>query len=388
MEADLPNTLRAPVLLQGSVRDEAGTPLSFVSVHLSEAGEPVAHGATDELGRYRLRVFGQGPFDLSASTEDLGTWHTDLDFSKPGDPTEIDLVLHPAISLQGRITSRDGAPLPGVIVQALTTDGRVVKSVQSDSRGDYRFRNLRPGDYRLRIHLEGRFAFAGERVVTDDATRAQRFQVDGEHTVTSGIAHLTPFRPGTWRTYDAFNGLTANAIADIGSAADGTLWMATEGSGVWSFDGQRFVNLTTDDGLADDEVNGVTAARDGVMWFATQGGASRYHDGEWTSLTAAHGLADDEVNSIYEDEDGVLWFATQGGVSRREGDGFVEDPTVTAALAGVPVTDITRDASGTLWLATNGRGLWRYTNGEMTQINVRQGLPTRASGASWKRTTG
>src|SRR6266705_369367 len=51
----------------------------------------------------------------------------------------------------------DGAPylMPGATVSLTTSDGRVVSSTVTDGRGDFRFNDVEPNDYTLRVEMPG-----------------------------------------------------------------------------------------------------------------------------------------------------------------------------------------------------------------------------------------
>ena len=323
-------------------------------------------------------VFERSATALSAGVDDLGVWRQGLDFSHEGGPFTVDLTLHRAVDIHGGVNSLEGTPQEGVIVQALSVaagrDDGVAQSVQTDGRGKFRFLNLKPGKYRIRLHLSDRYLYAATPGFSALKAEASLFTVGDQGTTGAGTFQVTPARQGSWRTFDAFDGLTANQMTDIGSAADGMIWVGTAGSGVWSFDGEVFVNLTTDEGLVNDQVNSVTGTRDGAVWIGTQAGASRLANGEFTSFTTADGLADNVVRAIHEDVEGSIWFGTQRGLSLLVDGRFTSIETIDHQLRGVPITDVVVDTDGALWLATNSRGVWRYAAGEMTPLSVREGL--------------
>jgi len=104
----------------------------------------------------------------------------------------------------------------------------------------------------------------------------------------------------------------------------GLMWFGTEGGlsrGPYPEgslpDGKRFINFTTEDGLAGDRVLSIYGDSDGVLWIGTlSGGVSLYDGHGWSSLDTRDGLVNNTVNDIYEDEEGFLWFATGGGLTR------------------------------------------------------------------------
>jgi ligand-binding sensor domain-containing protein len=64
-------------------------------------------------------------------------------------------------------------------------------------------------------------------------------------------------------------------VGAIAIDRQGTLWIGTD-AGVSRFDGTRFRNFTTLDGLFHDAVYAVAIDRTGAKWFGTYGGVSRY----------------------------------------------------------------------------------------------------------------
>ena len=179
---------------------------------------------------------------------------------------------------------------------------------------------------------------------------------------------------------------------------EGTLWIASQDSGIWRFRDNRFSpvdveqardsvrSLLFDDsgtlwaGLADrgamrleggklvptgqPALEGVTVrdilqSEDGALWFATEGeGLKRLAGGQVESITTAHGLADDSVTNLWQGADGSLWVGTQAGVSRVR-DGVV---TTFAEFADVEVFHLAGDDHGSVWVAAE-QGLYRRAAG-------------------------
>ncbi len=109
----------------------------------------------------------------------------------------------------------------------------------------------------------------------------------------------------------------------ISSAIDGEgiKWFGTWGGGLARFDGKRFVNLTTSDGLAGNIVNSLAIDGKGIFWIGTNGGVSRYDSksGSFKNFTTEDGLLSNYVYAVAVDSDGGKWFGTFGGVSRYTG---------------------------------------------------------------------
>lgn len=90
-----------------------------------------------------------------------------------------------------------------------------------------------------------------------------------------GIARM---HPGTDSidVYTTHDGLASNDVHSLRFAADGTLWIGTDGGGISRFDGHVFQGLSKRDGLPDNVTLTVIPAADGSIWIGGTGGLSRY----------------------------------------------------------------------------------------------------------------
>ena len=113
--------------------------------------------------------------------------------------------------------------------------------------------------------------------------------------------------------------------------SSGDLWIATTFEGIFRFNGRKFKNYTTEDGLCGNEV--------------------------W---------------AILEDDDGIMWFGTETGLCRWDGKGFKNiplpenDPNDVSPDTGYPsrgangVAALIQDSKGTYWIGTDGNGAFSY----------------------------
>lgn len=91
------------------------------------------------------------------------------------------------------------------------------------------------------------------------------------------------------------------------------------------------------------------------LWFATGGGISRYDGNRFTNYTTKDGLASDQVWCLLIDRKGWLWAGTEEGVSRFDGKRFVPFPIPAADLSKFPyykypkqINAIIQDKSGNI----------------------------------------
>jgi len=265
-----------------------------------------------------------------------------------------------------------------------------VETAMSDGLGEFRFRHLPPGVYRVRGQTPRGHVFApppdmapGAAVATA-VSGAGSFRV-GRGTETGGIEiRLAPFKKGTrktftretglagtntlvvhetgdegtWKRYGHEDGLAGNNTLRVHETRDGVLWIATLGGGVSRWDGERFRTLSTAQGLADNIVSAICEAKDGTLWFATEGGVSHWDDQRFQNFTTADGLPSNEVDCGLQTAAGALWFGTEEGVARWDGRRFTAY-TISDGLPGPDVSCLYEDRSGRLWIGT-GLGLARW----------------------------
>lgn len=107
-----------------------------------------------------------------------------------------------------------------------------------------------------------------------------------------------------------------NYVFSILVARDQTVWAGTWGGGVSRFDGKKWSNLTTRDGLAGDIVYSIVQDAKGVYWFGTNHGLSRYDGKTWRNYDSRTGLLDNNVYALAIAPNGNIWAGTKRGVSR------------------------------------------------------------------------
>jgi ligand-binding sensor domain-containing protein len=97
---------------------------------------------------------------------------------------------------------------------------------------------------------------------------------------------------------------------------DQAIWAGTWGGGVSRFDGKRWKNYTTKEGLAGDIVYSIAQEANGVLWFGTNGGLSRYDGKTWHNYDTNSGLLANNVYALAIAPNGDIWVGTQRGVAR------------------------------------------------------------------------
>lgn len=113
----------------------------------------------------------------------------------------------------------------------------------------------------------------------------------------------------------------SNYVISLEIDGDGVIWAGTWGGGLARFDGTRWRNFTSADGLPANHIFMLRLDRKGRLWVGTSHGLARLNpDGEtFTVMTAADGLFAENVFSLDLADDDTLWVGSYGGVARIVG---------------------------------------------------------------------
>ena len=124
------------------------------------------------------------------------------------------------------------------------------------------------------------------------------------------------------RVYDNKNKLLSNGVFAISLDKNDTPWVGTYGGGLSYFNGSKWKNYNTPDGLNDSFVYDIQLTKEKI-WLATWSGVNfstinSKHKIKWEKFTVENtnrGLIDDWVYSVEIEESGRAWFGTESGIS-------------------------------------------------------------------------
>jgi signal transduction histidine kinase/ligand-binding sensor domain-containing protein/CheY-like chemotaxis protein len=372
-----------PALLGGRVIDAGGALRSPVTILVDQDSIEVVRAVAAVPGVYQVAFFAGGQYDLYLQSGEQGAWLMDLSI-RAGGQRRLDVRLRQALSLSGTVRALDDTPLNGIVVQALRYPSRagppqVVDAVLTDARGKYQFLHLKPGAYQVRCQVPGAHVYYGSG--DGASSRAAVLEVVQGKPLSQVGFRLMPPKKGVWKTYTSFDGLAVDDIRRIHQDAEGVLWLATQ-AGLWSFDGERFAEVSVREGLPDNRVHVVHWDRQGRLWVGTAKGIARRDPGGFTAFT--DGPAGDQVLDLLEDRKGIFWFSTPRGVSRYDGAHFTNF-TTRDGLVHDHTWNLLEDRDGFLWMATIG-GVSRYDGAHFTSFTTRDGLAhNRVSHAAQSR---
>lgn len=163
-----------------------------------------------------------------------------------------------------------------------------------------------------------------------------------------------------WQSILTDSQTLADPITGLHWWPDGSLWIATYGSGIWSWQGERLRHIS---GLPDRFVYALASTSPSDLWVGTDAGLSHLSGDPLQpairSYSPEDGLPDNIVRCLESDDQGQLWLGLyQGGICRF--DPASEQFAYPAAMKDFPASAVNalRLNGGRLWIGTREAGLW------------------------------
>ncbi|MBL9199540.1 MAG: PAS domain-containing protein [Opitutaceae bacterium] len=167
-------------------------------------------------------------------------------------------------------------------------------------------------------------------------------------------------------------GFPEQPITILAEAADGAIWIAVRGSGLFRVHGERLEKIAPPSGLPAGRVYALAADADGGMWVGTNGGLTRLRGGEATLFTIEHGLPGAKVTELHVARNGDLWVGTSRGLAIFAGGQFTLDRTLGSA-GGAEVRLLLEAADGARWIATESE-IIRQQGDAVTRFGAAAGI--------------
>lgn len=163
-------------------------------------------------------------------------------------------------------------------------------------------------------------------------------------TFVNGVVHM---REERFETLIATAGLPNFLVLSIAQTLDGTVWLGTRDSGLFSLRDGHISSVR--DGALDRKVNSLLATRGGDLWIGTDNGVARWSGGRVTHEGIPQALKSGQVLSMIEDSGSNIWVATSRGLFRVNADGasLLDGDAQTSPEA---VTAVFEDREGSLWI--------------------------------------
>jgi ligand-binding sensor domain-containing protein/signal transduction histidine kinase len=183
---------------------------------------------------------------------------------------------------------------------------------------------------------------------------------------------MAGMRAGTFFPVLLPSNVVARQVHQLLAARDGSVWIATYGSGLVRMSENRFQVLKMEQGLASNEVLALAEDDAGGLWVATSAGLQRWDGSKLLPGPSLEGLSS-LVSSLAVDARGTLWVGTEGGIVYQLREEVLR-PVQEMSLPGKGISVLLADRRGALWVASKGRGLLRLADGQISLLPPKDGL--------------
>lgn len=263
-------------------------------------------------------------------------------------------------------------------------DGMVsefVRTLYQDKRGNYWFGSNGDGIIRYngqsleKMTINASHQGLSVREIVEDNAGNVWFGTSGG---------LIKYDGKNFTVYAEQEGLDDEEVWGLTIDSEGLFWVGTI-KGVFHFDGKKFTPFILPDSkvenpqhmLSDKMVFKFLEDRDGTMWLVTDGnGIFKYRDGKFIHLTKKNGLTDNNPADIFKDSRGNIWIGTYyGGVSKFDGKKYTNF-TQDGIIEGIETYNFCEDRHGNIWFAAEHFGVYKYDGSNFTQFTKENGLAT------------
>ena len=168
---------------------------------------------------------------------------------------------------------------------------------------------------------------------------------------------------------------TPSGVTALFRDRESNLWVGTQ-KGLYRLVGQRLEPHPLGQILRDCQITSIVEDGGGSLWVGTNGsGLFRYANRQWHSFTSLDGLSDDNVSSLLEDREGNLWVGTASGLDRFQNTA-ISTLTSKQGLISNDVTAVAEGANGEIFVFSDGGGLTELQGSKIRRYSHREGLPS------------
>ena len=141
------------------------------------------------------------------------------------------------------------------------------------------------------------------------------------------------------------------------------IWFGTPG-GAFCYDpnrsGEKFIKVSTKDGLSANCINTIFQDKNGTLWFGTPNGLNMYDpdkteaEKKFIVYNTENGLSDNNIISITQ-LGKYLWIATSNGLNKFDGEKVIKIYNQKSGLLGnefPTFNSLFRDSKNHIWLCT------------------------------------
>ncbi|OGU35664.1 MAG: hypothetical protein A2068_06780 [Ignavibacteria bacterium GWB2_35_6b] len=181
-------------------------------------------------------------------------------------------------------------------------------------------------------------------------------------TYGGGLSLFDGFK---FRNFNSTNGLCNNVIYDLKVDDNNNVWIGTA-KGLSKFNGSNFVNYYKEDGLSDEWILSIAIDKNKTVWLGTNKGLTSFSNNNFKNYSDEPLLSDKRIITIAESRSGNLFLGTENGLLSFDGKDF-KVLIKNSMLVKNNIYSIYEDKEENLWLGTE-RGLYLWKNNNLSEF--------------------
>ena len=142
------------------------------------------------------------------------------------------------------------------------------------------------------------------------------------------------------------------------------VWIATNGNGIFKFDGDIWIGYRQADGVINDTITSLVVNKNGALWAGTYEGISIFENSGWTTITANNGLFNNDIRSLACDNQNNIWIGTRNNrLQKYDGNEFSSfhvNPEASGPEEMGHIHTVTCDLDGNIWVGSCISGLSKF----------------------------
>lgn len=170
-----------------------------------------------------------------------------------------------------------------------------------------------------------------------------------------------------FKNFNTEHGLPQSQVLCIFQDSKGYVWFGTNSGGAGKYDGNKFYQISTNDGLINDAVYSISETPDHSILFGTSKGLTVYKDLNFTNYSEKDGLNNSWIYKLLVDGNRT-WIGTQEGVFIFE-NGKISAFDKNEILNTSAVYSMFIDAENNIWFGTMQNGVVFYDRKNSTFKN-------------------
>jgi ligand-binding sensor domain-containing protein/signal transduction histidine kinase len=228
-------------------------------------------------------------------------------------------------------------------------------------------------DRGVATYVNGRFnAFEGTDSLIQSPVNVVRHDKWGSVWIATEGEGIWQYNGAVFERWNKDNGLPSDSVRDVLFDEDGVVWMATR-NGIAYFDGRSMHSIHISDGLSDEKVRDLRSFDVGGVLAGTRNGLTLlYKNGDMKQIGTSLGRQQLKVNQVFVDSRSRIWIAEETGLWRISD---IKQPVWEKIYHETLVSTVYEDISGAIWFGTFGNGLVQYQGDAFQNWTIENGLP-------------